>query len=265
LKEIQFQKCEEFLKNNNNSGIYNFISTSKDLLMDFLMSHCFFPFDHFNNTQTHFPFESESQERLMRKSISCVLTAAFNIHSNSANNHFPVRFVRVNLDYLGLKVPSWKKTIKTENSNSNTFEENEKVTVESNESVDLQNIDNEPEEYITLNKIVTLIPKFEKKVTDLSLVKMKEFRSKDMFSIKWMDYNPKFDLKAVSNNFSLTPFDVIVHDFGLQGYIIRTLTDFLLKYSNSLRISNDNSKRSIDLERGSSYLNHQNTQGKLFL
>ena len=238
IKNLQRQKCQEFLLQNNNAGVYGLVSSCRDLLADFFMTQTLFPFDFFSSHHSKFPFISLEKENLMRKSISCVLSAAFSIYSNSGGNYLPVRFVRVSLEDFGLKTPVWKKLVdvKIERLPS---EEHEKASLHSSQSMEKALQAHFRETVVEMQKVITLVPQFHKRRSELTLVKVKEFRSSEFFSVKWFDYNPKFDLEPVTKNFSLAPFDCLVHDFGIQGFMMRSLVEFLLKYSSALRITTE--------------------------
>lgn len=224
LRLLQLQKCRESLKQNNQAGVYGLLSSARDLVVDFLLRRVIFPFDFFSSSRSRFPFETARQETLMRRSMSALFGAASSVHSNSNGGTSPLRFVRVDLDKLGLRLAQWKLPTPTRMSRPSL------------------ELDQEPQR-MGLSKVIALVPKFAKQEGDLSLQKMKEFRSGGPASVQWLDYDPRFELRPSSANFSLTPFDAIVHDFGLQSHIVRGLTEFLLKYSNSLRVSGDSLTR----------------------
>lgn len=217
-------------------------------MVEFILNRVFFPFDIFSSSRIRFPFESPRQEILMRRSVSAIFSAAASVYSNTAGNFGPLKFVRVNLPKLGLNLPKWKLPL-----SGRLSEKDARPSLEFDSELPESH-----ESRLSLSKIIAIIPKFPKKENQLSLQKMKEFRSGGAASVLWLDYDPRFELSPSSANFSLTPFDTIVHDFGLQSYLIRALTEFLLKYSNSLRVSSDSQTRA-SLEMTSQISNSEKT------
>ena len=236
IRSMQHQKVTDFLLQNNTSGIYSVISSCREILVDFFMVRSYYPFDLYGQKNNAFPFQSETQQRLMRKTISCLLSAAFGIFTNTGGNFTPIKFIRINLESFCLKTPPSKKW--TSPKVPEQAKEVEPVSMNSTQSVD-RHIEAESFEPLTLKKVFLLVPQFEKVESQLSMEKIKEFRYSNLLTERWFDYNPKVELVPLSNNFCFDACDRMVHDFGIQSFLMRSLAEFLQKYTFALRVRSD--------------------------
>ena len=269
IRLVHAKKCLECLNDNNTREIYANITSAKDILVDFFMMNAVFPFDMFTSKYKSFPFANKEEQRVMATVIRTTLAASKTVFSMNAGSYEPIKFRKVNMVNYGLdsnpttnseKPPIVEKILLPTNSIKVDQSNNPPSTR------DLENLDSlmrieKTNEFldqmalgkklstgkdilkIKLTKIIMIVPEFEKEHENLTFEKKKQLKRNDETKIEWTDYQPNFDLKFLSSDFSQQSFDIIVHEFGLQAFIMAQLFDFFQTNTDALRITTSSTKQ----------------------
>ena len=265
VRMIQTKKCLEMLSESNSQGIYSCINSSKDILADFFILNAILPFDNFKNQSNDFPFDSERNLKLMRMCIKAVLVASRAVFSLSTGMMEPLKFKKIVLSELSMSCEQ-EKNNSPEKVNQNELKRVESIQIQDKEIAENQSrhsimrlekaafffsrLDISKDNYTIKNlkqpdlkKVILIIPKFELDSNSLSFQKKKELKRDNSTTIEWFDYDNYFEWRPLTKDFSFYNFDCLVHEFGVQGYIIRELFRFFEKTTDVLRIRTESTVR----------------------
>jgi hypothetical protein len=89
---------------------------------------------------------------------------------------------------------------------------------------------------------ILVYPPFIKKKNSLNFEKQKTLRGDSNSVIHWTDFQIDSDTRSVTNNISSSVPDFIVHEFGLQHWIISQLISIFARISEALNSGKNSTK-----------------------
>ena len=94
-----------------------------------------------------------------------------------------------------------------------------------------------------LQNLILIVPEFEKSNEKLCFAKKKELKRNPRTEMEWHDFETDFQCDSHAGDYSYTNFDTIMHEFGPQSFLIRSLFSFLDKNTDALKVKTENTQR----------------------
>ena len=94
-----------------------------------------------------------------------------------------------------------------------------------------------------LENLILIVPEFEKSNEKLCFAKKKELKRNPRTEMEWHDFETDFKCDSHAGDYSYTNFDTLIHEFGPQSFLIRSLFSFLDKNTDALKVKTENTQR----------------------
>lgn len=247
LSQGRVMECISSLIDADPADIFHAFEHSEAKMVKLFLENLVFPFSQFNSEMEGFPFRSKAEKRLMSLSVKYVLRAARVLFVKNKGEDSVLRFKKVDWKEYGLdifqKIP---KNLKSMFIGSNPklpdLKSRKKIPTTSILSLTNKNPGNPSKEIkkLSLKRVVSVVPNFEKKNENLPIHHKRRLRMGEKHGIKWFEYDPEFGLEHWTKNFSFGDFDTIVHEFGVQGFLIKHVFDNFFKNSSVFVLSKEN-------------------------